>query len=158
MCPQVSFTTLNWSRSRNMMALRAVVRFGEAQQIARLCSNWLRFRRPVKDRGSPARELPREGARTPTSHDDESDAQHADNNSPARHERERLCSSARASTRSSGMLISSAPSAGGASTSSRSRCRPPPASLRFRTLLEPVVALDAGGARGGIGAHITQRV
>jgi len=34
MCPQVSFTTLNWSRSRNMMAWRAVVRFGEAQQIA----------------------------------------------------------------------------------------------------------------------------
>ncbi len=28
----------------------------------------------------------------------------------------------------------------------------------LRTLLEPVVALDAGGARGGVGAHVTQRV
>jgi len=41
--PAVSFTTLNWS-NREHDGVRAVLRFGEAEQIVEAVLNWLRFR------------------------------------------------------------------------------------------------------------------
>jgi len=70
----------------------------------------------------------------------------------------RLCFSARASTRSSGMLISSAPISW---WSFHIFPVEMPSATRIATVPDVAragLALDAGGARGGVGAHITQRV